>query len=277
MENILLANENTIRLGVFFGMFSIMALWEVFRPKRPQTLPRSKRWPHNILLTVTNTILMRIILPVFPVGVALWASLEGWGLFNFTELPQLLEIVLAVILLDLAIYTQHVVFHHVPVLWRLHRLHHTDTEFDVTTGSRFHPVEIALSLVIKMIIIVALGVPAAAVIIFEVILNGAAMFNHANVNLPGLLDRLLRLIMVTPDMHRIHHSDIVAETDSNFGFNLSCWDRLFGTYRKTPQRGQLGMTIGLPIFRDQQEARLDKLLTQPFRDAPEEPGADAAE
>jgi sterol desaturase/sphingolipid hydroxylase (fatty acid hydroxylase superfamily) len=266
MENFLLENENAIRLGVFFGIFAIMAIWEVISQKRPQSLDRLERWPHNILLVVTNTFLMRLIFPVFPVTVALSASVEGWGLFNNFDIPVVLEIILAVALLDLAIYVQHVIFHHVPFLWRLHRLHHADTEFDVTTGARFHPVEIALSLVIKMALIVALGAPAVAVIIFEIVLNGAAMFNHANISLPSLVDRVLRFVVVTPDMHRIHHSEIVAETDSNFGFNLSCWDRLFKTYREVPRHGHLGMTIGLPIFRNKKEARLDKLLTQPFRD-----------
>ena len=266
MENFLLVNENTIRLGVFLGMFAIMAAWEIVGAKRPQTLTRSHRWPHNILLVVVNTVLMRMIFPVFPLGIALWASLEGWGLFNLIALPTLLEVILGVVLLDLAIYAQHVVFHKVPVLWRLHRMHHADTEIDVTTGSRFHPIEIALSLIIKMVLIAALGAPAAAVIIFEVILNGAAMFNHANVKLPEPVDRVIRWVLVTPDMHRVHHSDIVEETDSNYGFNLSCWDRIFGTYTDQPRQGHLGMTIGLSIFRATEEARLDKLLTQPFRD-----------
>ncbi len=265
MENFLLANENAIRLSVFFGMFAIMALWEIFRPKRAQTLTRSHRWPHNILLTLCNTIIIRVIFPIFPVTVALWASLEGWGIFNFTNLPLVVEVVLAVVLLDLAIYAQHIIFHHVPLLWRLHRLHHADTEFDVTTGARFHPIEIGLSLIIKMALIAMLGAPAAAVIIFEVILNGAAMFNHANISLPNTIDRILRYMVVTPDMHRIHHSEISFETNTNFGFNLSIWDRLFGTYTKEPQHGHLGMTIGLPLFRARKEVRLDKLLTQPFR------------
>ncbi len=266
MENFLLIHENTIRLSVFLGVFTIMATWEVFRKKRPQSLDRIHRWPHNILLVVVNTVLMRIIFPVFPIGIALWASLEGWGLLNTVILPDLLEIVLAVIILDLAIYAQHVVFHKIPVLWRLHRVHHADTELDVTSGSRFHPVEIALSLVIKMMLVAALGIPATAIILFELILNGAAMFNHANIALPEGVDRALRRILVTPDMHRIHHSEIVDETDSNYGFNLSVWDRIFATYREQPRLGQLGMTIGLPVFRAAEEARLDKLLTQPFRD-----------
>ena len=265
MENFLLVHEDTIRLGVFLGVFAVMAGWEIVAAKRPQTLTRSRRWPHNILLVVLNTVLMRLIFPIFPLGVALWASLEGWGLFNQIDLPALLEIVLAVVLLDLAIYAQHLVFHKVPLLWRLHRMHHADTELDVTSGARFHPIEIALSLLIKILLVIALGIPGSAVIIFEVILNGAAMFNHANINLPGPVDRLLRWVLVTPDMHRVHHSEIVDETNSNYGFNLSCWDRIFGTYTEQPRHGHLGMIIGLPIFRTAEEARLDKLLTQPFR------------
>jgi len=265
MENFLLVHESTIRLSVFIGVFAVMAVWEVFRTKRPQTLHRSQRWPYNILLVALNTLLMRLIFPIFPIGVALWADLEGWGLFNIISLPAPLTIILAVVILDLAIYAQHVVFHQVPFLWRLHRMHHADTELDVTSGARFHPIEIALSLIIKMVLVALLGVPASSVILFEVILNGAAMFNHANINLPSGVDRVLRWILVTPDMHRVHHSEIVNETDSNFGFNLSCWDRIFGTYTAQPRRGHLGMTIGLPIFRGSEEARLDKLLTQPFR------------
>jgi sterol desaturase/sphingolipid hydroxylase (fatty acid hydroxylase superfamily) len=265
MENFLLTNESTLRLGVFVGVFAVMAVWEIISAKRPQNLKRRDRWPHNILLVAVNTALMRIIFPVLPVGVALWASLEGWGILNIIRLPEPVAILLAVVFLDFAIYAQHVVFHKVPVLWRLHRLHHADTEIDVTTGARFHPIEIALSLVIKMTLIVILGAPAAAVIIFEIVLNGAAMFNHANVNLPEALDRKLRWILVTPDMHRVHHSEITDETNSNFGFNLPWWDRIFRTYRAQPKLGQLGMTIGLPVFRQSREARLDRLLTQPFR------------
>jgi len=268
VENFMLVHETAIRLGVFVGVFAVMATWEILRRKRPQSMERRNRWPHNILLVVVNTLLMRLIFPVFPLGVALWASLEGWGLFNLINLPISLKIVLAVVLLDLAIYAQHVIFHKIPLLWRLHRMHHADTELDVTSGARFHPIEIALSLVIKMVLVAALGIPPSAVIIFEVVLNGAAMFNHANVNLPGPVDRVLRWILVTPDMHRVHHSDIREETDSNYGFNLPWWDRIFGTYTEQPRHGHQGMVIGLPVFRDVQEARLDKLLTQPFRDDP---------
>jgi len=266
LSSTLLSNENIIRLSVFLGGFILMALWETIATKRPQTLNRAQRWPHNLVLVGVNTLLMRLIFPIFPVGVAIWANGEGYGLLNTLSIPNDISIIIAVILLDLAIYIQHVIFHKIPVLWRLHRMHHADMEIDVTTGARFHPIEIGLSLGIKMIVIIILGAPAEAVILFEVILNGASMFNHANVAIPKTIDRALRWVLVTPDMHRIHHSDIRMETDSNFGFNLPWWDRIFGTYRVEPKHGHDGMTIGLPIFRDPKEARLDKLLTQPFRD-----------
>lgn len=271
MENFLISHERDLRLGVFFGVFAIMALWETARAKRPQNLGRARRWPNNLALTAFNAVLIRFIPPIFPLGVALKASSHEWGLFNLVGLPGVVEIVLAFVLLDLAIYTQHMVFHKVPALWRLHRMHHADTEIDVTTGARFHPIEIALSLVVKMVLIALLGAPATAVILFEIVLNGAAMFNHANVGLPERLDRCMRWFIVTPDMHRVHHSIDVGETDSNFGFNLPWWDRLFGTYAPAPKLGHLGMTTGLPDFRAPEESRLDRLLTQPFRNDPSVP------
>ena len=210
---------------------------------------------------------MRIIFPTTAVGVALVAESKGWGLFHVMALPAWAAVVLGVILLDLAIYLQHVLVHAVPALWRLHRMHHADLEFDVTTGARFHPFEILLSMVLKLMVITALGVPAVAVLVFEVLLNATAMFNHSNVRIPTRFDRVLRLIVVTPDMHRIHHSVVPKETNSNFGFNLPWWDRLFGTYRAEPSAGQMGMTIGLDQFRDPAEQRLDRMLTQPFRDS----------
>jgi len=265
MEKYILSHESAVRLSVFLGVFFIMAAWEGLHATRPQTLTRRSRWPHNILLVVVNTLLMRLIFPVFPLGVAIWADTHGWGLLNLIQLPDSLAIILALLVLDLAIYTQHVLFHFVPVLWRLHRVHHADTEIDVTTGSRFHPIEIALSMAIKMVLVAILGVPPVAIVLFEVILNGAAMFNHANVSLPATADRVLRWVVVTPDMHRVHHSELVDETNSNYGFNVPWWDRLFATYRDQPRQGHGGMTIGLPIFRSRTEVRLDRLLTQPFR------------
>ena len=258
-------HEQSLRLGVFLGMLAIMALAELLAPKRRQEVPRLLRWSNNLALVVVDTIILRLIFPLTAAAFALLMQSKGYGLFNLIALPQWIEVVAAFLILDLAIYVQHVVFHKVPLLWRLHRMHHADTEIDVTTGLRFHPIEILLSMLLKFAVIAAIGAPPTAVLLFEIILNGAALFNHSNVRLPETLDRLLRLIIVTPDMHRIHHSDIRTETDSNYGFNLPWWDRLFGTYTNEPAKGQLGMTIGLRIFRAQGEQWLHRLLTQPFR------------
>jgi len=216
-------------------------------------------------VAVLDTALGRIVAPTGAVGFALFAEERGWGLFNLAALPAWLEMLLALFLLDLAIYLQHRLFHHVPVLWRLHRMHHADLDVDVTTGVRFHPIEILLSLGIKFIVIVTLGVPMLAVLIFEIALNATSMFNHGNVRVPPAIERGLRWLVVTPDMHRVHHSILRHETDSNFGFNFPWWDRLFGTYRPEPEGGHKGMTVGLDQFRDAQELRLDRMLVQPFR------------
>jgi len=270
---LLLELEPQIRLGAFFGVLAVMVLWEVAAPRLALALPRRKRWPANLGIVVLNTVLVRLVFPVLPVGVAAYAAGQGWGLLNMIEVPGPAAVVIAVLLLDLAIYAQHVAFHKVPWFWRLHRMHHADTGFDVTTGARFHPVEILLSIVIKMGVVIAIGAPAVAVILFEVLLNATAMFNHANVRLALGVDRVLRLFVVTPDMHRVHHSSIRAETDSNYGFNLPWWDRLFGTYRAQPELGHEGMQIGLPAFRDPVEQRLDKTLVQPLRAAARDEGA----
>jgi sterol desaturase/sphingolipid hydroxylase (fatty acid hydroxylase superfamily) len=243
-----------------------MAAWEILAPRRERKLARGTRWPSNIGVVVLDTALVRIVFPTTAVGLALIAEARGWGLFNALALPIWAGVPLAVISLDLAIYLQHVLFHAVPVLWRLHRMHHADLEFDVTTGARFHPIEILLSMGIKLGVIAAMGTPAVAVLIFEVLLNATSMFNHSNVRMPVPLDRVLRWIVVTPDMHRVHHSIVARETNSNFGFNLPWWDRLFGTYRDQPAAGHLSMTIGIEQFRDPAEQRLDRMLTQPFRD-----------
>ncbi len=264
MIDTLLDHETAIRLGCFFGVLAAMAAWEAISPRRRLSQPRSLRWTGNLGIVALNTLIVRVLFPVAPVAAALFAAERGWGLFNAVGVPGWLAIAASVILLDLVIYGQHVMFHHVPVFWRLHRMHHADLDFDVTTGIRFHPIEIMLSMVIKMAAVAAIGAPAAAVLIFEVVLNATLMFNHGNVSLPPALDRVLRWVLVTPDMHRVHHSAIRAETDSNFGFNLPWWDRLFGTYRPQPQRGHDAMTIGLPAFRDPKWLRLDRLLAQPF-------------
>ena len=259
------ANESAIRLGFFLGIFVLVALWELAGPRRTPSRPRWLRWYGNIGITVLNTLAVRLAVPLAPVALAVIAADRGWGVLNLVELPFWLAIVLTVLLLDLVIYLQHVMFHAVPALWRLHRMHHADLDFDVTTGFRFHTIEIVLSVLLKLAAVLVIGAPAAAVVIFEVLLNGTSMFNHGNVRLPPGVDRLLRWIVVTPDMHRVHHSDIPAETNSNFGFNLPWWDRLFGTYRAQPGLGHEDMTIGLDVFREDSDLHLHNMLAQPFR------------
>jgi sterol desaturase/sphingolipid hydroxylase (fatty acid hydroxylase superfamily) len=266
VPEILLANEPLIRLSAFAGIFAAMALWELLAPRRHQTIGRRKRWPSNLSIVVLDTFLVRLMFPVAAVGAALLAETRDWGLFQVLETPLWLVVVASALALDLAICFQHVLLHAVPALWRLHRMHHADLEFDVTTGARFHPLEIVLSMVIKLGVVVALGAPAIAVLIFEVLLNATSMFNHGNVRIPERIDRVLRWLLVTPDMHRIHHSIVPRETNSNFGFNVPWWDRLFGTYRAQPAAGHEGMTIGIEQFRDPRELRLDRMLVQPFRD-----------
>src|SRR5438067_6935054 len=264
MRDALFTYEPLIRLGAFAGVFVLMAAWEVLTPRRPQTVGRNWRWPNNLGVLAVDALLVRIVLPVTTVGVALVAEAHGVGLFNMFALPAWASIIVSVMLLDLAIYLQHVLFHAVPALWRLHRMHHADLEVDVTTGVRFHPVEIVISMMIKLGVVLALGAPALAVLIFEVLLNATSMFNHGNVLLPQPIYRVLRTIVVTPEMHRVHHSIEPAETNSNFGFNLPWWDRLFGTYRAQPTAGHAGMTIGIDLFRHVGDLRLDRMLIQPL-------------
>jgi sterol desaturase/sphingolipid hydroxylase (fatty acid hydroxylase superfamily) len=257
--------EPVIRLAAFGAIFLAMATWELVAPRRPWSVGRAARWPSNLAILVVDTLAVRFLIPTAAFGVALIAAARGFGLFHLLGWPAWLAGILGFMVLDLAIYGQHVVFHHVPWLWRLHRVHHADLDIDVTTGGRFHPLEILISMALKIAVVALFGIPAAAVVAFELILNATSMFNHANVALPRWLDRVVRLIVVTPDMHRVHHSAVRAETDSNFGFNLPWWDRLFGTYRGEPAAGHDAMTIGLPILRDRGELRVDRLLTQPFR------------
>jgi sterol desaturase/sphingolipid hydroxylase (fatty acid hydroxylase superfamily) len=264
MSNNLLAHEPAIRLAFFIGMLVAMAAWEAVLPRRPRAVSRWVRWPSNLGIVALNTLALRLVFPLAAVGLAALGEERGWGLLNNLALPGWARFALAVAVLDLAIYLQHVMFHAVPALWRLHRMHHADLDFDVTTGARFHPVEILLSVGLKLGVVAALGAPAAAVLVFEVLLNATAMFNHGNVGLPAPLDRALRWLLVTPDMHRVHHSVAANETNSNFGFNLPWWDRLFGTYRPQPAAGHDGMTIGLDSFRDPAQLRLDRMLVQPF-------------
>lgn len=255
--------EAALRLGVFVGVLGAMALWEALAPRRADFAGPRRRWPANLAFAVFGTLVGRVLVPGGAAAFALHAQGQGWGFL--AGAPGFVAIPAAVVLLDLAIYFQHRIFHRAPLLWRLHRMHHSDLAFDTTTGIRFHPLEIALSLAIKLAVIAATGAPPEAVVIFELLLNGSSLFNHANIAMPAGLERALRLIVVTPDMHRIHHSWRRDETDSNFGFCVSVWDRLFGTYRAEPADGQLGLTIGLPQFRDPADQRLLPLLAQPFR------------
>jgi sterol desaturase/sphingolipid hydroxylase (fatty acid hydroxylase superfamily) len=264
VRNILFAYEPYIRLGAFAGVFIVLAVWEFIGPRRKQAIGRGWRWPNNIGVVIIDTLLVRILFPTTAVGLAMFAETRGFGLFNTIAVPSLVGVIASVVILDLAIYLQHVLFHAVPALWRLHRMHHADLEFDVSTGLRFHPIEILLSLLIKFAVVAVLGAPALGVVIFEVLLNATSMFNHANVRIPLGIDRVLRWLVVTPDMHRVHHSILARETNSNFGFSLPWWDRLFGTYRAQPAAGHDGMTIGIEQFREPRELGLDRMLLQPF-------------
>jgi len=259
-----LANAAVIRLGFFAGILLVMAIWEILAPRRVLTQSKATRWASNLGLTLFNTVLARLLLPTAAVGVALFATEKGWGLLNWLLLPDWASGLAAIAGLDLAIYTQHRLFHRLALFWRLHRMHHTDLDLDVTSGARFHPLEILLSQVIKMGVVLLIGAPAWAVVAFEIILNGTAMFNHGNVRLDLRVDRLLRRLVVTPDMHRVHHSVIHQETDSNFGFNFPWWDRLFGTYRAQPEAGHAAMTIGLANYRNPKWLKINWMLLVPF-------------
>ncbi|QDU40161.1 Fatty acid hydroxylase superfamily protein [Maioricimonas rarisocia] len=260
--------EIIVRLSAFAGVLLAMTLWELSSPRRKLAAGKGGRWTSNLLLVAINTVAARLIIPVTAVAAALTAESGGWGLLHQVAWPYWLEVTLAVIALDLVIYFQHVLFHAVPALWRLHKVHHADLDVDVTTGIRFHTLEILLSALLKLAAVVAFGAPALAVVLFEVILNATSMFNHSNVKMPEKVDRLLRWIVVTPDMHRIHHSIIRRETDSNFGFNLPWWDRLLGTYRSDPQEGHERMTLGITDYREEDDVeRLHHMLLIPFRRA----------
>ncbi|HBZ43169.1 MAG TPA: sterol desaturase [Maritimibacter sp.] len=265
MPDTILAAEPTIRLAAFLGVLVTMALWEVAAPRRRREIPRVIRWTNNLALVVLDTVILRLTFPIVAVGLAVMAEERGWGLFNNMGAPSWFAIVVSMLLLDLAIYLQHVMFHAVPALWRLHRMHHADLDFDATTGLRFHPVEILISMGIKLVMVAALGPPAVAVLLFEVILNATALFNHANIDIPRPVDRVLRLFVVTPDMHRVHHSTDPRETNSNYGFNMPWWDRLLGTYVAQPAKGHKAMEIGLGQFRTRRDLWLDRMLVQPLR------------
>ena len=264
MNIFLLDNEVFIRLGFFLGVFLCMAFWERLAPRRPLSQSRFTRWTNNLALTTFNAFLVYLVFPVAAVGTALYAGEKGWGLFQNLAAPEWAEGLAAIIMLDILLYTQHVLFHRIPFFWRFHRMHHTDLDIDITTGARFHPVEILLSMVIKMGAVAAIGPPAWSVIVFEILLNATSMFNHSDVLLPSRADRLLRLLVVTPDMHRVHHSVIVRETNSNFGFNFPWWDRIFSTYKDQPQAGHTGMILGLANYRDPKWLLFHWMLMVPF-------------
>ena len=268
LERYVLLHEPAIRLGFFVGTFALVALWELLAPRRALTVSKTLRWASNLGLVVLNTVLLRLLFPLAAVGMAAFCAANGWGLLNHFQVPFVVALPLSVIAMDFVIWLQHVMVHAVPALWRLHQVHHADLDYDLTTGARFHPIEIALSMLIKFATITVLGPPVVAVVVFEVLLNATSMFNHGNIRLPAALDRVLRWFVVTPDMHRVHHSVEDDETNSNFGFNLPWWDRLFGTYRAQPRAGHEGLTIGLRGRADPREvARLPGMLLMPFRGA----------
>ena len=265
LTEFIISNEIGVRLAFFFGVLGIMALWEIATPRRELSVSKSIRWMNNLGIVALNTIILRLIFPAAAVGMAALAETQNWGMLHYLKPPYWFAVIASVIIMDAVIYIQHVLVHAVPILWRLHRVHHADLDFDVTTGSRFHPIEIILSMLIKFATILVLGPPIVAVVIFEVLLNATSMFNHANVRIPLSVDRVLRWFIVTPDMHRVHHSIEDDETNSNFGFNFPWWDRLFGTYRNQPRAGHVQMTIGISTFRDTRHCTwLPGMLALPF-------------
>ncbi len=266
--------ESVLRLGVFLSVFVVLAVLELLIPRRRLRYSKLQRWASNIGLSIFNTIFLRIIIPVAGVGAALLAAEKGWGLLNQIELPTLPGSILFLLIFDVTIYWQHRIYHLVPVLWRFHRVHHTDMDYDFTTGSRFHPVSILISTLIKAGLILLMGPPAIAVVLAEVILNATSMFNHSNIKLPEGLETALRKVIVTPDMHRIHHSVERKEHDRNFGFNLSCWDRIFSSYLENAEKPQTEIDIGIRGFQDKKSLNMFTLLFQPF-DNPSKPTLDA--
>jgi len=259
--------ESDIRLSFFLGIFTVVMLWEFFACKRKLNTNKSKRWFNNIALVALDTLIVRLLLPAGAVGIALWADESNFGLLHLVSLPVPVAIILSVIILDLVIYWQHRMFHQVPLLWRLHQVHHADCDIDVTTALRFHPIEILISMLIKFAAVLLIGAPALAVVFFEVVLNGMAMFNHGNIRLPKAWDALLRIVLVTPDMHRVHHSVLPHETNSNYGFNISLWDKLFSSYHAQPDAGHDGMTIGLNQYQHQPTDALLWMLRLPLNSA----------
>jgi sterol desaturase/sphingolipid hydroxylase (fatty acid hydroxylase superfamily) len=265
MENSWIEQSDTIRLGCFVAAFILFALVEYKWPRKKLTQKKSLRWVNNLGLIVFNSIVLRLALPLLAIDAAYIAQQENFGVFNYLGTPYFLTFLLSILLLDWIIYWQHRAFHRVPSLWRLHRMHHSDQDIDLTTGTRFHPVEIILSMLIKIAAIGILGIPVEAVIVFEIILNVSAMFNHSNLYIPRWLDRYIRTLLITPDVHRVHHSIHITEMNNNYGFFLSIWDRIGKTYLVRPRDGHEDMKIGIALFRSEKEQRLDKMLTQPFR------------
>ncbi len=265
MTEYILNNETALRMGIFISILLIMMLAECLFPRKQRTLPRARRWTSNLLLIAIDGIFVKLVFPIVAVGVAVMAEQKGWGVLNWTNLPYWAELILTIIILDMMIYWQHVASHHIPFLWALHKVHHADRDIDVTTGSRFHPLEIGFSMLYKMVLVALLGAPVLAVIIFEIILNGCAMFNHSNVKLSLGFDRMLRRFIVTPDMHRVHHSAVPSETNCNYGFSLSLWDRLFGSYTPEPRAGHDEMVIGLTEYQTRGPASLIWSLMLPLK------------
>ncbi|MGJ8563882.1 MAG: sterol desaturase family protein [Alphaproteobacteria bacterium] len=258
-------SPDTLRLAIFFGLLFLFAVLEALQPRKIRTQPRHKRWVTNIGMVVVDSLAVRLLGPLIAMAAAGYVTANGWGLLNMTGLPVWADMIIALLMLDFAIYIQHVIFHRVPLFWRFHKVHHADRDIDVTTALRFHPIEIVISMLYKAFIIILLGPSVLAVLIFEIILNGMAMFNHANLRLPLGLDRLLRALLVTPDMHRVHHSVVAKETHSNFGFNLAIWDKLLGTYRAQPKAGHDAMIIGLPNYQTDKPSGLIWSLFLPFK------------
>ncbi len=267
MHEWVVSNADGLRLSFFVSVFVIMAVLEHFIKRRQPVASIPKRWAVNLSLVVVNSVILKLALPILAIDAALFASRQEVGLFNQLSLWLPLSILISILIMDMVIYWQHRIFHRIPLLWRLHRVHHTDIDLDVSSGARFHPIEIILSMLIKISLIVLLGVPAVAVVIFEITLNAAAMFNHANIKLSAKVDPVIRRFIVTPDMHRIHHSIHKNETHSNFGFFLSCWDRWFKSYTPDSKQTQANMTLGLENFREHSEISLVALFTQPFRNS----------
>ena len=257
-------DEGLARISIFFSLLLAIGIWEAAAPRRERTQSLVSRWVNNFAVVVLNTAILRAVFPTALVGFAVYFESIGWGLLNVLSLPLWLEILLVIVVLDLTIYWQHVVFHQVPFLWRVHRMHHTDVDFDVSTGVRFHPIEILLSMIIKIAVVAPLGPAPVAVMLFEIILNGSSLFSHGNIRIPIKADSLIRFFIVTPDMHRVHHSVEKMETDSNFGFCLSCWDRIFATYREQPKQTHMAMTLGLEDYRSKRWQNLWNLLRLPF-------------